>query len=46
MHGDINPANIVLSGDGAPRLVDFTLASSLAEIRMPEVQPALRNDGR
>jgi GAF domain-containing protein len=33
MHRDITPANIVLSGDGAPCLVDFALASSLAEIR-------------
>jgi signal transduction histidine kinase len=33
MHRDINPANIVLSPDGAPCLVDFALASSLAEIR-------------
>jgi signal transduction histidine kinase len=33
MHGDITPANIVLSGDGAPCLVDFALASSFAEIR-------------
>jgi GAF domain-containing protein len=33
MHRDITPANVVLSGDGAPCLVDFALASSLAEIR-------------
>src|SRR5687768_11183820 len=33
MHRDITPANIVLSGDGAPCLVDFALATSLAEIR-------------
>jgi signal transduction histidine kinase len=33
MHRDITPANIVLSGDGAPFLVDFALASSFAEIR-------------
>jgi predicted ATPase/GAF domain-containing protein len=33
MRRDITPANIVLSGDGAPCLVDFALASSLAEIR-------------
>ena len=33
MHRDITPANIVLSPDGAPCLVDFALASSLAEIR-------------
>jgi signal transduction histidine kinase len=33
MHRDITPANIVVSGDGAPTLVDFALASSLAEIR-------------
>jgi predicted ATPase/signal transduction histidine kinase len=33
MHRDITPANIVLSGDGVPCLVDFALATSLAEIR-------------
>jgi signal transduction histidine kinase len=33
MHRDITPANIVVSGDGTPTLVDFALASSLAEIR-------------
>jgi signal transduction histidine kinase len=33
MHRDISPANIVVSGDGEPCLVDFALASSLAEIR-------------
>jgi signal transduction histidine kinase len=33
MHRDITPANVVLSCDGAPCLVDFALASSLAEIR-------------
>jgi len=33
MHRDITPANIVLSRDGGPCLVDFALASSLAEIR-------------
>jgi hypothetical protein len=33
MHRDITPANIVLSRDGAPCLVDFALATSLAEIR-------------
>ena len=33
IHRDITPANIVLSGDGAPCLVDFALASSVAEIR-------------
>jgi AAA ATPase domain/Protein kinase domain len=33
MHGDITPANIVVSGNGAPCLVDFALATSLAEIR-------------
>ncbi len=33
MHQDISPANIVLSPGGAPCLVDFALASSLAEIR-------------
>ena len=33
MHRDITPANIVVSGDGAPCLVDFALATSFAEIR-------------
>jgi serine/threonine protein kinase len=33
IHRDINPANIVISRDGAPTLVDFALAASLAEIR-------------
>ena len=33
MHRDITPANVVVSGDGAPCLVDFALATSLAEIR-------------
>ena len=33
MHRDITPANVVLSGDGVPCLVDFALASSFAEIR-------------
>ncbi|MCU1661591.1 MAG: serine/threonine protein kinase [Pseudonocardia sp.] len=33
MHRDIAPANIVLSPDGAPCLVDFALATSFAEIR-------------
>ena len=36
IHRDITPANIVLSADGAPCLVDFALAMSPAEIR-PEV---------
>jgi predicted ATPase/signal transduction histidine kinase len=33
IHRDITPANVVLSGDGVPCLVDFALASSFAEIR-------------
>jgi signal transduction histidine kinase len=33
LHRDITPANVVLSDDGAPCLVDFALAASLAEIR-------------
>ena len=33
MHRDITPANIVVSRDGAPCLVDFALATSLAEMR-------------
>ena len=38
MHRDITPANVVLDGDGVPRLVDFALANSFAEIR-PEFTP-------
>jgi signal transduction histidine kinase len=33
MHRDIAPANIVVSGEGAPCLVDFGLATLLAEVR-------------
>ena len=33
MHRDITPANIVISRDGAPCLVDFALATSFAELR-------------
>jgi predicted ATPase/signal transduction histidine kinase len=33
IHRDITPANIVLSGDGSPCLVDFALATSVAESR-------------
>ncbi|MET7401375.1 AAA family ATPase [Dactylosporangium sp. NPDC005572] len=33
IHRDITPANVVLSRDGAPCLVDFALATSFAEIR-------------
>ena len=33
IHRDITPANIVVSADGTPCLVDFALASSFAEIR-------------
>ncbi|GAA3060701.1 ATP-binding sensor histidine kinase [Pseudonocardia yunnanensis] len=33
MHRDITPANIVISDEGAPCLVDFALASSFAELR-------------
>jgi predicted ATPase/signal transduction histidine kinase len=32
MHRDITPANIVISDEGAPCLVDFALATSFAEI--------------
>ncbi|MBV8178162.1 MAG: AAA family ATPase, partial [Mycobacterium sp.] len=33
MHRDIAPANVVLGADNSPLLVDFALATSLAEIR-------------
>ena len=33
MHRDITPANVVVSGDGVPCLVDFALAASVAEMR-------------
>src|SRR6201991_3588783 len=33
MHRDIAPANIVVSGEGTPWLVDFALATLLAEVR-------------
>ena len=33
MHRDITPANVVVSGDGGPCVVDFALASPLAEVR-------------
>ncbi len=38
MHRDITPANIVLGRDGAPCLIDFALASLVAEVR-PEFTP-------
>ncbi|MDT7685656.1 MAG: hypothetical protein QOG57_5966, partial [Pseudonocardiales bacterium] len=33
MHRDITPANVVLSDDGAPCLVDFASATTFAEVR-------------
>jgi serine/threonine protein kinase len=33
LHRDINPGNVVVSGDGAPTLVDFALATSVPELR-------------
>ena len=33
LHGDVAPANVVLSGGGVPCLVDFALALPAAEIR-------------
>ena len=44
MHRDITPANIVISRDGVPCLVDFALASSFAEIR-PEFTHHTRDRG-
>ncbi len=40
IHRDITPANIVVSADGTPCLVDFALASSFAEIRPEFTHPA------
>jgi signal transduction histidine kinase len=33
IHRDLTPANVVLAADGTPTLVDFALATSIAEIR-------------
>ncbi|MEV6902500.1 AAA family ATPase [Amycolatopsis sp. NPDC051372] len=35
LHREITPANVVISRDGAPYLVDFTLATSLADAGRP-----------
>jgi serine/threonine protein kinase len=40
MHRDITPANVVLSGDGVPRLVDFALAAAVAEMRPEFTHPS------
>jgi serine/threonine protein kinase len=40
LHRDITPANIVLSDDGIPCLVDFALATSSAEIRLEFTHPS------
>jgi serine/threonine protein kinase len=45
MHRDITPANIVISRDGAPCLVDFALAASVAEMR-PEFLTTARSRAR
>ncbi len=37
LHGDIKPANILLSDDGHPLLLDFHLAQSMEEDRRPDV---------
>jgi serine/threonine protein kinase len=39
MHRDLAPANIVIGRDGAPCVIDFALATSLAELR-PDFTPA------
>ena len=44
MHRDITPANVVVSVDGVPTLVDFALATSLAETR-PEFTHHSRDRG-
>ena len=33
IHRDLTPANVVVTADGTPTLVDFALATSIAEIR-------------
>ncbi|XVU28029.1 AAA family ATPase [Actinoplanes sp. CA-054009] len=33
IHRDLTPANVVVAADGTPTLVDFALATSIAEIR-------------
>src|SRR3954468_22840174 len=40
LHRDIAPANIVLSADGGPTLVDFALAALVAELRPQFSRPA------
>ena len=40
MHHDISPANIVVSSEGAPCLVDFALAAPVAELRPGFTHPA------
>ena len=40
MHRDITPANILLSGEGVPCLVDFALAAPVAEIRPEFTHPS------
>ena len=44
MHRDICPANVVVSSEGAPCLVDFALATSLGELRV-EFVPQSGIDG-
>ena len=39
MHRDITPANVVISRDGTPCLVDFALATSFGEIRPEFTHP-------
>ncbi|WP_432978910.1 AAA family ATPase [Dactylosporangium sp. CA-233914] len=39
LHRDITPANVLVSRDGAPCLVDFALATSFAEIRPEFTHP-------
>src|SRR3954470_15658579 len=40
LHRDVAPANIVLSADGGPTLVDFALAELVAELRPQFSRPA------
>ena len=44
LHRDLNPTNIVISDHGAPYVIDFSLATTVAEIR-PDFTPYSRITG-